>query len=233
MANPVCLVVGLGPGLGAALARRFSAEGYAIAATARRWEELEAAAAGITNCSVYASDATSTDEVTATYAAVCRDLGAPEVLLYNAGSGVRGTYDQTSPDDFSRAFQTNALGLLHWAQAAAPAMAEAGRGVIGITGATASLRGKAQTTGFAAAKAAQRSLAQSLARDLGPKGVHVYYAIIDGGIDPSGNRAEELGKPEGFFLDADDIAETYWSLARQNRSAWTFEIDMRPHIENW
>jgi len=109
----------------------------------------------------------------------------------------------------------------------------AGKGVIAVTGATASLRGKPLTTGFAAAKAAQRSLSQSLARDLGPKGVHVFYAIIDGGIDNPRTAARQPDKPVEARLNADDIADSYWAVASQKRSAWTFEIDLRPHIENW
>jgi NAD(P)-dependent dehydrogenase (short-subunit alcohol dehydrogenase family) len=160
-------------------------------------------------------------------------MGPVQALLYNAGGGVRGTIAEIDGEAFAQSWRVNALGLFHWAKAVSPAMIDAGLGVIGVTGATASLRGKPFTTSFAAAKAAQRSLAQSLARDLGPKGVHVFYAIIDGGIDNPRTRTRHADKPADAFLSADDIADSYWALSRQHRSAWTFEIDLRPYVENW
>ena len=233
MTKPVAVVVGVGPGLGSALARRYAAEGYAVAAVARRAEALAYLTAGIDDCSTYVCDATDTQQVTQVQAQILSDMGPIDALLYNAGGGTRGTIAEIDADAFSASWQVNTLGLFNWAKIVSAAMIEAGHGIIGVTGATASLRGKPFTTGFASAKAAQRSLTQSLARDLGPKGVHVFYAIIDGGIDNPNTRTRDAGKPVEGFLSADDIADTYWAISQQKRSAWTFEIDLRPHIETW
>ncbi len=233
MSKPVAVVIGVGPGLGAALVRRYAAEGYAVAAVARRTEMLDEITAGIDDCRSYTCDTTDGDAVEQTHAAIRADLGPVAALLYNAGGGTRGTISEIDAATFEQSWQVNALGLFHWAKVVSPAMIEAGHGIVGITGATASLRGKPFTTGFAAAKAAQRSLAQSLARDLGPKGVHVFYAIIDGGIDNPNTRARDAAKPADAFLSADDIADSYWALSRQKRSAWSFEMDLRPYVENW
>jgi len=233
MSKPVAVVVGVGPGLGAALVRRYAAEGYAVAALARRAEALDDITSDIADCRSYVCDTTDAAAVADVHAAIAADLGPVQALLFNAGGGVRGTVAEIDADTFAQSWQVNALGLFNWAKAVSPAMVAAGDGIIGVTGATASLRGKPFTTGFASAKAAQRSLAQSLARDLGPKGVHVFYAIIDGGIDNPNTRTRDAAKPTDAFLSADDIAESYWSLTRQQRSAWTFEIDLRPYIENW
>jgi NAD(P)-dependent dehydrogenase (short-subunit alcohol dehydrogenase family) len=233
MSKPVAVVIGVGPGLGGALVRRFSAEGYAVASISRTLANAEAEIVGLEDALALSCDATDAAQTAATNSRIRDELGTPEALLYNAGGGVRGTINEISEDDFSASWQINAMGLFHWAKALAPDMTAAGKGVIGVTGATASLRGKPLTTGFAAAKAAQRSLSQSLARDLGPKGVHVFYAIIDGGIDNPRTRDRQPDKPVESRLNADDIADTYWAMASQKRSAWTFEIDLRPHIEVW
>jgi len=231
--KPVAVVVGVGPGLGAALVRRYAAEGYAVAAIARRSDALADVVSGVADCRAYVCDTTDTAQVFETHAAILADLGPVDALLYNAGGGIRGTIADIDAEAFGHSWQVNALGLFNWAKIVTPAMINAERGIIGITGATASLRGKGFTTGFASAKAAQRSLAQSLARDLGPKGVHVFYAIIDGGINNPNTRTRDADKPAEGFLSSDDIAETYWALTSQKRSAWTFEIDLRPHVETW
>ena len=233
MSKPVAVVVGVGPGLGAALVRRYAAEGYAVAALARRAEALDELAGAVADCRNFVCDTTDPAAVAEVHAAIVAELGPVAALLFNAGGGVRGSVAEIDAAEFALAWQVNALGLFNWAKAVAPAMIEAQAGLIGVTGATASLRGKPFTTGFAAAKAAQRSLAQSLARDLGPKGVHVFYAIIDGGIDNPRTRSRDSGKADDAFLSADDIADSYWALSRQQRSAWTFEIDLRPYVENW
>ncbi len=234
MSKPVCIVVGVGPGLGGALVRRFARGGYAVAALSRGQTGLDAVTEGIADCRSYACDTTNGAQVAEVLGRIRDEMGEPTALMYNAGSGTRGSITDVTPEDFMATLEINALGLFHWAKALAPIMAGAeGGGVIGVTGATASLRGKPFTTAFAAGKAAQRSLAQSLAREFGPQGVHVFYAIIDGAIDLPRSRERMPDKPEEFFLNADEIAETYWSIANQGRSAWAFEVDLRPHIENW
>ena len=233
MDKPVCVVAGVGPGLGGALVRRWHVEGFQVAAISRTLDNAERETAGLENAKAFSCDITEADQSAETIKRICADMGTPEVLLYNAGGGVRGSIDEIDEEDFTFSWRINALGLFIWAKALSPHMAAAGKGVIGVTGATASLRGKPFTTGFAAAKAAQRSLAQSLARDLGPKGVHVFYAIIDGGIDNPRTRERRPDMPLEGLLNADDIAGTYMDLANQKRSAWTFEVDLRPHMENW
>ena len=153
-------------------------------------------------------------------------FGRIQALVYNAGSGIFKRYEDLSVAELEKCFAINTSGLLIAAKLICPGMVAAGGGVVAVTGATASLRGKPFTTGFAPAKAAQRMLAQSLARDLGPKNVHVFYNIIDGGVRAG---CEDGGK----HMDPEDIAETYWQVAQQKRSAWSFEVDMRPFCENW
>lgn len=168
---------------------------------------------------------TSESNVKATVAAIEKDLGPIDCLIYNAGNGVWKKWDQIPIADFEKGFQTNVSGLLSASQAIVPKMLQRGTGGnVLITGATASLRGKPVTAGFAPHKGAQRLLAQSLARDLGPKGVHVGYFIIDGGIGVA---------PDQSKLNPDDIADTYWHVATQPKSCWSFETEVRPSVENW
>jgi NAD(P)-dependent dehydrogenase (short-subunit alcohol dehydrogenase family) len=169
------------------------------------------------------------DSVRAAMAAVSTELGPVDTLLYNAGSGVWGSIDEVPDSAFEQAWRVSVLGLYQCARAVLGPMRKAGKGNIIVTGATASLRGKPKTVAFASAKAAQRSLAQSLARQLGPEGIHVAVVIVDGGIDNSA----ETQREEGTYLDAGDIASSVLHLVKQPRSAWSFEIDLRPFKENW
>ena len=172
------------------------------------------------------ADVTNEERMKAVVEEIQTRFGRIEALVYNAGSGVFKKYEDLSVAELEKSFAINTSGLLIAAKLVCPSMVAAGGGVLAVTGATASLRGKPFTAGFAPAKAAQRMLAQSLARDLGPKNVHVFYNIIDGGVRAG---AEEGGK----HMDPEDIAETYWRVAQQKRSAWSFEVDMRPFCENW
>jgi NAD(P)-dependent dehydrogenase (short-subunit alcohol dehydrogenase family) len=233
MSDRVCVVTGVGPGTGAALVRRFAAEGYRVAMLARSAERLDELARTIVGTRGYAADVGDAAAVRDAFARVRSDLGPVDTLLYNAGSGVFAPFLDTPPDAFEAAWRTNALGLLLCAQEVVPAMLEAGRGTILVTGATASLRGGANFAAFAPAKAAQRVLAQSMARSLGPRGIHVGYVVVDGVIDIPNTRALFGDRPDDFFLRPDAIAETFWQLARQDRSAWTFELDVRPFGERW
>ena len=225
--KPVCLVVGGGPGIGYSVARKWAANGYQVVLTKRgalNQQELER------DCckGVVALQADVTDEkrMKEVVEEVESKYGPIQTLVYNAGSGVFKKYDSLTVAELERSFAINTSGLLIAAKLICPKMVAAGGGVLAITGATASLRGKPFTPGFASAKAAQRMLAQSLARDLGPQNVHVFYNIIDGGVRAG---AEEGGK----HMDPEDIAETYWRIAQQKRSAWSFEVDLRPFCENW
>jgi NAD(P)-dependent dehydrogenase (short-subunit alcohol dehydrogenase family) len=230
---PVCVIVGAGPGNGAACARQFSRAGYRVALLARGRESLDELAADIAGARAYAYDATDQADAERVFAAIRQDLGAPQALIYNASSREFGAIDATTPDAFERAWRVNAYGCLLAAQQVIPDMRTAGNGSIVIIGATASLKGAAGFVAFGSAKAAQRSLAQSLARQLGPEGIHVAYVIIDAVVDLPATRARMPDTPDDFFAKPDDIAESVYFLARQPRSAWTFELDLRPFGERW
>lgn len=229
MSKPVCAIVGIGPKNGAAFARRFSAEGYSIALLSRSTGFSKALAAELGNARAYACDATDPDSVAGAFLAVASELGPVDVLIYNAGSGSWQTIDEITPAEFERGWRVNALGALLSAQQVIPAMRDKGAGTIVFVGATASLRGRPMTTGFAAAKAAQRSLAQSIAKHVGPDGIHVSLIIVDGGIGTQGS-PETV---EGRNLDPDDIAALAYYLTTQPKSAWSFEVDARPSQESW
>ena len=154
-------------------------------------------------------------------------------VIYNAGSGAWGSVDELTPDDLMANMDVNAAGLMRAAQAALPQMRNQGGGNIVVIGAGAATRGRAATIAFAAGKAAQRSVAQSLARHLGPEGIHVSYVLIDGVIDLESTRARMPDKPDSFYLKPDAIADAVWGLTRQDPSAWSFEIDLRPFAESW
>jgi NADP-dependent 3-hydroxy acid dehydrogenase YdfG len=159
--------------------------------------------------------------------------GPVDTLLYNAGKGVWGDIQKVTAEDFEEAWRVNALGLFHVAKRVVPGMVTAGRGAIIVTGATASMRGVAATAAFAPAKAAQRALTQSLARHLGPKGVHVAHILVDGVVGGPETRAQFASRPDEAFIDPAAIAETALHLVRQPRSAWSFEVDLRPFNETW
>lgn len=233
MTKPVCVVVGVGPGNGAAFARRFTREGYRVALLARRREPLEELAATLDGARAFPCDVSDAASIASAFDAIDQELGAPEVVVYNAGTGVWGTFEDVSPADFELAWRVNTLGLLHVARRVAPAMRAAGKGSIVVVGATASRRGVPRTAAFAPAKAAQKSLCESLARTLWPAGVHVALIIVDGVVDLPATRAWMKDKPDAFFIAPDDVAETAVHLARQPRSAWSFEVEARPFGESW
>lgn len=233
MNKPVCAVVGVGPGNGAAFARRFAKDGYSVALLARNAGYLDDLKASIDGAAAYPCDATDPDAVESSFKAIARDLGPVDVLLYNAGSGVFATVEQTTPESFELSWRINTMGLFLTAQQVIPAMKEKGAGSIIVTGATASLRGGANFAAFASAKAAQRNLTQSMARHLGPQGIHVALVIVDGMVDLPRTRKMMPDAPEERFLKPDDIAESVYFLSQQAPSAWTFEFDVRPSTESW
>jgi NAD(P)-dependent dehydrogenase (short-subunit alcohol dehydrogenase family) len=224
-AAKVCAVFGYGPGLGAALAKKWSKEGFSVAIMSRTLDKVKDAESSIPNSKGYACDVTNPDDIASTVASIEKDLGPIDCLIYNAGSGVWKQWHEIPIDQFEEGFRTNVSGLLKASQEIVPKMVERGGGSVLITGATASLRGKPFTAGFAPPKAAQRMLAQSLARDLGPKNVHVGYFIIDGqiGVDDSNPKK----------IDPNAIADTYFHVANQPKSCWSFETEVRPSVETW
>jgi len=229
MSKPVCAVIGVGPKNGEAFARKFSAEGYALALLSRSIDFSEKLAAELGDAHAYACDAGDPASVESAFANVIEDLGQVDVLIYNAGSGSWKTIEDVTVEDFTRGFNINALGALVSSQQVIPGMKAKGAGSIIFVGATASIRGVPFTAGFAPAKAAQRILAQSMAKHLAPQGIHVSVLIIDGQIDEPGGEASQ----EGSRLDPVDIAAAAFNLVAQPRSAWSFEIDLRPMNEKW
>lgn len=231
--KPVAAVVGVGPGNGLALAHRFDAAGYRLALLSRSRDRIEGYAGQLGDARAFAADAADPPSLTAAFREAADHFGGIDMLLYNAGTGVWGRFDELSADDFEHSWRVNALGLAVAAQAVAPTMIERGAGAIAVTGAGAAWRGRPATVAFAQAKAAQRSIAESLARQLGPFGVHVFYAVIDGVVDLPSTRERMPDKPDAFFLQPDDIAAAIFATSVQPRSAWTFELDLRPFGENW
>jgi short-subunit dehydrogenase len=230
----VALVTGVGPGTGAAIARRFARGGYSVAMLARDSRRLEALELEIEGARGYACDVTDRAHLEAVIERVRTDLGAPKVLVHNAVLGAFGTFLEIEPEVLNRNFQVNTMALLYLARQLAPAMVEAGEGAIIVTGNTSALRGKPKFAGFAPTKAAQRILAEAIARELGPRGVHVAYLVIDAVIDVEWTRAM-LSKPSGdpFFAQPAAIAEEVWHVAHQDRSAWSFDVEVRPFAESW
>lgn len=233
MSKPVCVIAGVGPGNGAAFAQKFAAEGYAVALLARNQAPLQALATQITDAKAYTCDVTKEDAVKTVFGQIRDELGPVSVLVYNAGSGHFKNVDETTPAMFETDWRTNALGCLLTAQQVLADMRQLGGGAIVIIGATASLKGNAGFAPFAASKAAQRSLAQSMARHLGPEHIHVAYVIIDGVIDLARTRQAMPDQPDDFFMNPEHIAESVWHLVTQKPSAWTFELDLRPFAERW
>ncbi len=234
MPKPICVVVGIGPGNGAAIARRFAEEGYAVALVARTAgfsEKLASELGG--GARAYQADASDPSAVAQAFSRIQHDLGDVDVLVYNAGSGVWGTVEEIGPQAFEAAWRVNALGALVASQHVIPAMKRKGQGSIVLIGATASRRGGPKSCAFSSATGAQRALAESMARHLWPAGIHVSLVVIDGVVDLPSTRARMPEKPETFFVHAVDVAATVQHIVGQPRSAWSFEVEARPFGESW
>jgi NAD(P)-dependent dehydrogenase (short-subunit alcohol dehydrogenase family) len=231
----IAAVLGVGPGLGAAVARRFAREGYAVALLARRVDALAEIEGAITSAggkaASFAADATDAASIAAAFASVRERLGDPSVLVYNAGAFVMGGVLDVTPAQFDACFRANCSGAFAAAREVVPAMLAAGRGTILFTGATAGLRGSAGFSAFATGKFGLRALGQSLARELHPKGIHVAHVVIDGQID--GARARAADRPPSTVLDPDAIADVYWQIHGQSPTTWTQEMDLRPAVEKF
>jgi NAD(P)-dependent dehydrogenase (short-subunit alcohol dehydrogenase family) len=229
----VCVVAGVGPGNGAAFARRFGTEGYSVALLARSTGFSSKVASTLPEARVYECDVADAASVARAYDAIRRELGDPEVLVYNAGSGVWGTVEDATPADFENAWRVNTLGGFLASKQVIPAMKRAGRGNIVFVGATASRKAGARSAAFSSAKGAQRSLAESMARALWPAGIHVSLIVVDGVVDLPRTRDRMPDKPDSFFIKPDDVAEIGFRLAQQRPSAWSFEVEARPFGETW
>ncbi len=231
----VAVVVGVGPGLGLALVRRFAEAGMKVAMAARSGESLKQMkpADGGGGIGTYACDATDPDAVAGLFDAVAGNLGDPDLVVYNAGGFSRGSVLETTPEDFERCWRVGCFGGFLVGQAAARRMVKKGSGTIIFTGATAAMRGGANFLNLSSPKFGLRSLSQSMARELGPQGVHVAHVVVDGQIESERYRdlAEERG-PDSLLKPA-EIADNYLHLHNQPRSAWTQELDLRPWIEKF
>ena len=233
MSFKVCVIAGVGPGNGLAFSQRFAAEGYRVAMLARSRERLATYESQIPNSIGYAVDLTDPRMVQRTFTQIRADLGYVDVLVHNASSLLAKQFIDTDLEDFEEQWRRNTYTFVLCAREAVADMREAGAGAIVVIGATASVRGGSNFAAFASSKAAQRSLAESMARSLGPRNIHVAHVIIDGVIDTPRTRQYLPDEPDEYFLKSDDIADAVYALSQQKRSAWTFEIDLRPFGEAW
>jgi NAD(P)-dependent dehydrogenase (short-subunit alcohol dehydrogenase family) len=233
----VAAVLGVGPGLGASVAHRFAREGFAVALMARSEESVAGAREEIESDGGTAlpvpTDATDPASIASAFETIRADLDDAEVFVYNAGAFEMGGILEIEPERFDECFRANCAGAFYAAREVLPAMVERGRGTILLTGATAALRGSARFSALAVGKFGLRALAQSMAREFGPQGVHVAHVIIDGQINTPRVRGMYPDREEHTMLSSDAIAETYWQLHSQDPTAWTLELDLCPSVERF
>ena len=241
---PVALVVGAGDFIGGAIAKRFAAGGYAAAVGRRKAEQLAPLVGEIERSGgrahAFALDARDEESVQSVFAAIEKDVGPIEVVVYNVGANVYFPITETTSRVFRKVWEMACLGGFLCGREAARVMLPRRRGSIFFTGATASMRGGKGYAAFAAAKSGLRALTQSMARELGPENIHVAHLVIDAGVDTawvreriqaSGRDPAEL--PPDTLMNPASVGEAYWMLHQQSRDAWTFELDLRPHRESW
>ena len=231
--QPHCLVIGVGKGTGLACVRRFLKQGYKVSMIARNAVRLQGFADDNPGSSAYAADITRGEEYRSTLKQIASEQGYPSIVIYNAAMATFKPYTELTTDELELNFRANTSGLLIAAQEMAPAMTAAGSGALIVTGNTGSLRGTARFIGFSPTKASQRILSESLARELGPKGVHVAYIVIDAMIDMPMVRERNTDKPDDFFAKPDDIANEVYHTAHQPKSTWSFLVQIRPFGEKW
>jgi NAD(P)-dependent dehydrogenase (short-subunit alcohol dehydrogenase family) len=228
----IALIVGVGNGLSASLARRCARDGMRVALAARNPAKL-AALAVETKARTYACDVAKPTDVTALFSAVARDLGTPELVVFNPSARARGSIVDLNPAEVERALLISCYGGFLVGQAAAKLMLAAGRGSIQFTGASASVKGYPLSAPFAMGKFGLRGLAQSMARELAPKNIHVAHFVIDGGIRAATGDARAAERGQDGMLDPDAIADNYLHVHHQHRSAWTWEVELRPWVEKF
>ena len=235
--SKIAVIAGVGPGLGAAIARKFANEGCNLALLSRssayifnlsnRLEEI-----GISVISI-PTDITDSAQVAASFTQIREELGTPDILVNHAGNAAWGNLTELTPEAFENAWRVCTLGAFLCVKQVVPGMLGKGGGTILFSGATSAVRGRAGAIAFSSAKFAMRGLASSLAREVGPQGIHVAHIIIDGVIDTPNLRERYQLEPDEPLLTPDAIADTYWALVQQERSAWSFEVDVRPHNEEF
>jgi NAD(P)-dependent dehydrogenase (short-subunit alcohol dehydrogenase family) len=227
------VIAGVGPGLGESIARRFAAEGCRVGLFARSASSLDDLAAELDATAgaglAVPTDLTDPDEIAAGFAAVREAFGPVDVLVNHASAASWDGLSEISAESFDRALAVGPKAALHCSQEAVADMRETGGGTVIFTGATTSVRGREGAVGFSAAKFANRGLAESMARELGPEGIHVAHVVLDGMIRPPDGEVDD----EDDYLDPDAIADSYWHLVEQAQSAWTLELDLRPHVEKF
>ncbi|MGR3273725.1 SDR family NAD(P)-dependent oxidoreductase [Acaryochloris marina NIES-2412] len=244
MIKPICLITGVGDGTGSEIARKFSQGGYRVAMIARNRDRLQMLERELPHSKAYACDIGDLETLLSTLKKICSEMGHPSVLIHNAVSATFGRFLEADPEDLERNFRVNTTSLLYMARELSPSMIAAGNGAIVVTGNTAAFRGIPSYALFAPTKAAQRVLSQALARDLGPRGVHVAYVTIDAAIATPWSknlpieglnigRLNQQERPEEFFCQPIDIAEEVFHVAHQPRSAWSFDVEIRPFGEKW
>ena len=230
---PLAIITGVGPGTGSAMARRFHDGGYKVAMLARTAERLADLERELPNAFAVPCDVADPVALAAALEGIEQRAGAPKVVIHNAVGGAFGNFLDIEPEVLQRNFQINVMALLHLARWAAPRMEAAGGGALLVTGNTSAFRGKAGFAGFAPTKAAQRILTEAIAREMGPRGVHASFMMIDAVIDVHWARARFPDKPDDFFIKPSDIAEEVWHVTHQPRSAWSFLTEVRPFGESW
>ncbi|MEE9424441.1 MAG: SDR family NAD(P)-dependent oxidoreductase [Methylococcales bacterium] len=231
--KPVCVVIGVGPGNGAAYARRYTSEGYQVALLARSLNFTEELAKTLDGARAYTCDICDIQSVETTFKAICTELGEVDVLIYNPGAGVWADVEEISLEDFEQSWRVNTFGALLASRQVIPSMKSNNKGNIIFIGATASRRGGAKMVAFASAKAAQKNLAESMARHLGPKGIHISLVIVDGVVDTPSTRKMMPDKPDDYFILPDDLADVAMNLTQQQPSTWSSVIEVRPFAEVW
>lgn len=235
--SKIAVIAGVGPGLGAAIARKFADEGCNLALLSRssaysinlskRLEDKGISAIPIP------TDITDADQVIDSFAQIRQELGVPDILVNHAGNAAWGNLSELTAEAFENSWRVCTLGAFLCVKQVVPGMIEKGEGTILFSGATSAVRGRSGAIAFSSAKFAMRGLASSLAREVGPQGIHVAHVIIDGIIDSPNLRERYKLSENEPLLKPDAIAETYWALVKQERSAWSFEVDVRPHNEEF
>ena len=234
--RPICMITGLGEGTGGYTAKKFAKEGYRIAMLARSEERLDRFEKELEGSKGYVCDVSNIEHLVKICSKIKNEMGAPEVLIHNAVKGNFETLLDGKPQWLEENFRINTTSLMYLAHALIPDMIKSKNGVIIVTGNTAAKRGIANTPYFAPTKAAQRILAQSLARDFGPKGIHVAYLMVDASINTPWTRTrieKQINQPDIIFAQPEDIADEIFHIAQQERSAWSFDVEIRPDIEEW
>lgn len=231
--TPLAIVTGVGPGTGTAIVRRLHQGGYRVAMLAHTPDRLAELELVLPGCFAVPCDVADAIALTTALDRVENDAGAPAIVVHNAVGGAFGSFAEIEPAVLERNFQVNVMALLHLARWATPRMEAAGGGALIVTGNTSAIRGKAKFAGFAPTKAAQRILAESIAREVGPRGVHIAYLMIDAVIDLAWTRERFPDRADDFFITPEAIADEVWHLAHQPRTAWSFLAEIRPFGENW